>query len=63
MNYDIRQSSGLYVASETKQTENKDTLTNFFLSRDIRSLCNTTHSIEQYVPITGYRRQLHNKKY
>ena len=28
------------------------------MSRNIRSLCNTTHSNEQYVPITGYR--IHN---
>ena len=26
------------------------------MSRNIRSLCNTTHSNERYVPITGYRR-------
>ena len=28
-----------------------------FLFRDIRLLCNTTHGNEQYVPITGHRRQ------
>ena len=26
------------------------------MSRNIRSLCNTTHSNKRYVPITGYRR-------
>ena len=26
------------------------------MSRNIRSLCNTTHSNERFVPITGYRR-------
>ena len=38
-------------------------LIKFFLSRDIRSSCNTTHNNKQYVPITGYRRQLHKDKY
>ena len=43
----------MYTASETK---NKTTLIKF-VSRDIRSLYNTTQ--EQYEPITAYRRQLH----
>ena len=28
------------------------------MSRNIRSLCNTTLSNERYVPITGYRRHI-----
>ena len=31
------------------------------MSRNIRSLCNTTHSNERYVPITGYRRHNYTK--
>ena len=46
-----------YIYSkQTKKSENKDTVIKFLMSRNIRSLCNTTHNNEQYVPITGYRR-------
>ena len=62
MNYDIKQSSGIYAASETKQSANKDTLIKFFLYSDICSLCNTTQNNEQYVPIAGYCRQLPKEK-
>ena len=33
-------------------------LIKFLLSCSIRSLCNTIHNNKQFVPITGYRRQL-----
>ena len=47
-----------YIYSkQTKKSGNKDTIIKFLLSCNIRSLCNTAHSNERYVPITGYRRQ------
>ena len=46
-----------YIYSkQTKKSENKDTVIKFLMSRNIRSLRNTTHNNERYVPITGYRR-------
>ena len=43
------------------QRVNKEMLIKFFLSRDIRSLCNTTHNNVQYPPITGNRRQYYTR--
>ena len=46
-----------YIYSkQTRKSENKDTVIKFLMSRNIRSLRNTTHNNERYVPITGYRR-------
>ena len=55
----MKLSSGIYTASEQRKAQAKTTLIKFLLSCNIRSLCNTTHSNERYVPITGYRRQLY----
>ena len=49
--------SGIYTAREQRKARTKTTLIKFLLSRNIRSLRNTIHSNERYVPITGYRRQ------
>ena len=47
-----------YIYSkQTKKSENKDTVIKFLLSCNIRSLCNTAHCNERYVPTTGHRRQ------
>ena len=47
-----------YIYSkQTKKSENKDTVIKFLLSCNIRSLCNTAHCSERYVPTTGHRRQ------
>ena len=43
--------SGKYAASEQRKARTKTTFIKFHLSRDIRSLRNTTHSNERYVPI------------
>ena len=56
-NGEIKRSSGIYTASKQRKARTKTTLIRFLLSRSIRSLCNTTHSNERYVPITGYSRQ------
>ena len=56
-NYDIKQSSGIYTAREQRKARTKTTLIKFLLSRNIRSLRNTIHSNEQYVPTSGYCRQ------
>ena len=55
---DVKLSSGIiiYTASKQRKARTKTTLIKFLMSRNIRSLCNTTHSNERYVPITGYRR-------
>ena len=53
----MKLSSDRYTASEQRKARTKTTLIKFLLSRNIRSLCNITHSNERYVPITGYRRQ------
>ena len=51
-----------YIYSkQTNKSKNKDTVIKFLLSCNIRSLCNTAHSNERYVPITGYRRQNYTK--
>ena len=55
----MKQNSGLYTTSETK---NKAILIRFLLFRNIRLLQNTTLGNEQYVLITVYRRQLHQEK-
>ena len=55
--------SGIYTASEQRKVRTKTTLIKFLLSRNIRSLRNTTHSNEVYVQITGYCRQLLKDKY
>ena len=47
----------IYTASEQRKARTKTTLLKFLLSRNIRSLRNTTHNNERYVPITGYCRQ------
>ena len=59
----MKLSSSVYTSSEQRKVRTKTTLIKFLLSRNIRSLCNTTHSNEVYVQITGYRRQLHKDKY
>ena len=47
-----------YIYSkQTKKSENKDTVIKFLLSCNIRSLCNTAHCSERYVPTTGHCRQ------
>ena len=47
-----------YIYSkQTKKSENKDTVIKFLLSCNIRSLCNTAHCNDRYVPTTGHRRQ------
>ena len=46
---------GIYIASKQTKARTKTALIKFFLSHNIRSLRNTTHSNERYVPITGYR--------
>ena len=53
---DMKLSSNIYIASEQRKARTKTTLMKFLMSRNIRSLCNTTHTNERYVPITGYRR-------
>ena len=53
---DMKLSSGIYTTSKQRKARTKTTLIKFLMSRNIRSLCNTTHSNERYVPITGYRR-------
>ena len=53
---DMKLSSGIYTASKQRKARTKTTLIKFLMSRNIRSLCNTAHSNERYVPITGYRR-------
>ena len=53
---DMKLSSGIYTASKQRKARTKTTLIKFLKSRNIRSLCNTTHSYERYVPTTGYRR-------
>ena len=58
----MKLSSGIHAASEQRKARTKTTLIKFLLSRDIRSLRNTTHSNERYVPITRYRRHLHKNK-
>ena len=58
---DMKLSSGIYTASKQIKARTKITLIKFFFSHNIRSLCNTTHSNERYVPITGYRRQNYTK--
>ena len=60
---DIQQSSGIYSVSEQRKARTKTIIIKLILSRNIHSLCNTTHSNERYVPIIGYRRQLHKNKY
>ena len=62
-NNDMKLSSGMYTASEQRKARTKTTLIKFFLSRNIRSLRNTTHTNERYVLIAGYRRQLYKNKY
>ena len=57
----MKLSSSTYTASEQRKARTKTTLIKFLLSRNIRSLRNTTHSNERYVPITGYRRQNYTK--
>ena len=52
----MKLSSGIYTASKQRKARTKTTLSKFLMSRNIRSLCNTTHSNERCVPITGYRR-------
>ena len=59
----MKLSSGIYTAIEQRKARTKTTLIKFLLSRNIRSLRNTTHSNERYVPITGYRRHLYKNKY
>ena len=44
-------------SNQTKKSENKDTVIKFLLFCNIRSLCNTAHDSERYVPTTGHRRQ------
>ena len=52
----------MYIRRANKEKrEQQTTLIKFFLSGNIRSLRNTTHSNERYVPITGYRRQNYTK--
>ena len=51
----------MYTASEQRKARTKATLIKFLLSRNIRSLRNTTHNNERYVPITGYRRQIYTR--
>ena len=58
---DMKLSSGIYIASKQRKARTKTTLIKFLLSRNIRSLRNTTHSNERYVPITRYRRQNYTK--
>ena len=58
-NDDIKQNSGIYIVSKQRKARIKTTLIKFLLSCNIRSLCNTTHSNEQYVPITRYRRHIY----
>ena len=58
---DMKLSSGIYTASKQRKARTKTILIKFLLSRNIRSLRNTTHSNERYVPITGYRRQNYTK--
>ena len=58
----MKLSSGIYTASEQRKVRTNTTLIKFLLSRNIRSLRNTTHSNERYVPITGYRRHLYKNK-
>ena len=53
---DMKLNSGIYTASKQRKARTKTTLIEFLMSRNIRSLCNTTHSNERYVLITGYRR-------
>ena len=53
----MKLSRDIYAASEQRKARTKTTLTKFLLSRNIRSLCNTTHNNGRYLPITGYRRQ------
>ena len=60
INY-MKLSSGIYKASKQRKVRTKTTLIKFLLSRNIRSLRNTTHSNERYVPITGYSRQNYTK--
>ena len=52
----MKLSSGIYTASKQRKARTKTASIKFLMSRNIRSLCNTTHSNERYVPITGYRR-------
>ena len=47
-----------YIYSkQTKKSESKDTVIKFLLFCNIRSLCNTAHCSERYVPTTGHCRQ------
>ena len=51
-NNNLQQSRGMYTASKQRKAKTKTTIIEFTLSRNIRSLCNTMHSNERYVPIT-----------
>ena len=57
----MKLSSGIYTASKPRKARTKTTLIKFLLSRNIRSLRNTTHSNERHVPITGYCRKNYAK--
>ena len=59
----MKLSSGIYTAREQRKAKTTTRLIKFLLSRNIRSLRNTTHSNEQYMPISGYRRHLFKDKY
>ena len=48
--------AAVYIQRVNKEKQEQKQI-KFFLSRNICSLCNTTYSNEQYVPITGYHRQ------
>ena len=59
----MKLSSRIYAVSEQRKARTKITLIKFLLSHNTRSLCNTTHNNERYVPITEYCWHLNKSKY